>query len=232
MNVLAGRRTVRIVAVVVAAIVVLGVLAQLLLPRIAASTVRSKLEKYGTVKSVTVTAWPAMKLMFKHADEVTASTGWLKLDPEQAVSLFEEAKGTQTVKASSEGIEMGGLRLSDTRMQKHGSALRIEGTIDAQEINRALPGGLNVTLMGSEAGKVTVRASGGALGVSASVEAVAEAEDGKLVVHPTAPFLTGLKLTVFEAPGLFIEGVEAHPVAGGGAGAQRYVLSMWASLRG
>ena len=45
--------------------------------------------------------------------------------------------------------------------------------------------------MRSEEGTVEVRASGGLFGVSASVEAVAQAENGKLVARPTGLLLAG-----------------------------------------
>ena len=40
------------------------VLAQLFLPRIAASRIASRVGRYGTVQSVSVKAWPAVKLLW------------------------------------------------------------------------------------------------------------------------------------------------------------------------
>ena len=77
-----------------------------------------------------------------------------------------------------------------------------------------------------------MRASGGLFGVSASVDAVAQAEDGKLVAHPTGFLLSGLKLTLFsERASVYVEGVQARALASGPGGQARYELSMWASLR-
>jgi hypothetical protein len=226
-----ARRPVRIAIGVGVAIVVLVVLAQVLAPRIAARVVRGKLEKYGNVKSVKVKAWPAVKLAWRHADEVKVSAGRLKVSPEQAVALMKEAKGTDDVRASVESVEVGGVRLTDASLSKLGNKLRVQGVISEEGVKQALPEGLEVALLKSEGGMVEVRASGGLFGVSASVDAVAQAEDGKLVARPTGLLLSGLKLTVFEDPSVYVEGVEAHTLASGPGEGARYELSMWGSLR-
>ena len=221
----------RIAVGAVVAIVVLLVLVQLLAPGIAARVVRGKVEKYGSVKSVQVKAWPAVKLAWRHADEVRVSAGRLKFEPEQAVALLKEAKGTDRVRTSVESVEVGGLRLTDAKFEKHGSELRAEAVIGEEDIKRALPEGFEVALVKSEGGTVEVRASGGLFGTSASVNAVAQAEDGKLVARPTGLLLSALKLTLFENPSLYVEGVEARALEGEPGEGARYELSMWASLR-
>jgi hypothetical protein len=221
----------RIAIGVAVAVVVLVVLAQLLAPGIAARVVRDKLEKYGSVRSVQVKAWPAVKLAWRHADEVRVSAGALKFEPGQAVALLKEGQGTERVRASVESVEVSGLRLTDARLEKHGSALRAEGVMSEADIKRALPGGFEVALLSSEGGEVQVRASGGLFGVGASVDAVAQAEDGKLVVRPTGLLLSALKLTLFASPSVYVEGVQARALASEPGVGARYELSMWASLR-
>lgn len=214
-----------------AAIVLVGVVAQALLPRIAAGKVRAEVEKYGNVKSVEVKAWPAVKLAWKSADEVKLSAGRLKASPDQAVALLKEAKGVERMRASVESVEIGGLKLTDAKLEKNGSALRLQGAVSEEAIKRALPEGFEAAFVKSEGRTIEVRASGGLFGVRASVEAVAAAEDGKLVVRPTGLFLSALKLTVFDDPNVYVEGVEAHALGSGGGEGARYELSMWASLR-
>jgi hypothetical protein len=63
------------------------------------------------------------------------------------------------------------------------------------------------------------------------VDAVARAEDGKLVARPSGLLLSALKLTLFESDGVYVEGVEARALGSGPGGEARYELSMWASLR-
>jgi hypothetical protein len=223
------RRAVKLVGGTAGAIVAVLVLAQLLGPAIAARVVRGKVQKYGTVESVTVTAWPAVKLLWREADEVTVRAGRLKLRPAQTVALLKEATGTNRVRASAESVEEGSLRLTDTRFEKHGNALRAQGMVSEEDVKKALPQGVEVALVGSAGGTVQVRVSGGLFGVSASVDAVARAEGGKLVARPTG-LLGALKLTLFESASVYVEGVEAHAI-GSRPGGARYELSMWASLR-
>jgi hypothetical protein len=227
-----GRRIVRIAGWVAVAVVVVVALAQVLGPGIAARVVRGRVGRYGTVKSVTVKAQPGLELVWGDADEVRVSAGRLALSRAQTVSLLEEAKGVDRVKASAENVEEGSLKLTDARLEKHGSRLRAEAVVNERDIGRALPEGIEVSLLKSEKGEIEVRVSGGLFGVGASVDAVAEAEDGRLVVRPTG-LLGGLKLTVFEAASVYVEGVEARALGGkpGEGAAIRYELSMWASLR-
>lgn len=213
-----------------ATIVLLVVLAQLLAPGIAARVVREHVEKYGTVKSVTVKAWPAVKLAWRHADEVRVSAGRLKMSPEQMVGLLQEAKGATRTIMSAEGIEVAGLTLMHASLTKRGSALRAEGMVSQEDVKKALPEGVEVAIVKSEGSTVEVRASGGLFGGEVSVDAVLQAEDGKLVVRPTG-LLSELKLTVFDQPNLYVEGVEARALGGDGGEGARYELSIWASLR-
>lgn len=54
------------VVALVVAVVVLGV-AQLVLPGIAAQRIRSQLDRYGHVRSVSVSAFPAIELLWHRA---------------------------------------------------------------------------------------------------------------------------------------------------------------------
>ena len=226
-----SKRGVKIAGGVAVAIVVVLVLAQVLLPGIAAGIVRRKIEKYGTVESVKVKAWPAVKLVWGEADEVKVKAGRLRLGEGQTVALLMQAKGVKRMDTTAQSVEVGKLRLTNTSLEKHGSALKAEGEVSEEDVKRALPEGIEVTLLKSENGTVVVRASGGLFGVNASVEAVVKAEDGKLVAQPTAFLLDGLKLTVFENPDVYVEGVEASALQISEGEGAKYGLSMWARLR-
>ena len=73
------------------AIVAVLVLAQLLGPAIAARVVRGKVARSGTVHSVKVTAWPAVKLLWRHADEVTVTRA-AEGDPAATVALLKKPR--------------------------------------------------------------------------------------------------------------------------------------------
>jgi hypothetical protein len=212
-------------------IVILLVLAQLLGPVIAARVIRTKVGRYGTVHSVSVSAWPAIELAWRHADSVTVSAGRLRVSPAQLGSLLEESSGTDRVRVSAEVVELEGLRLTSATFVKHGSALWTRGTISAADIARALPAGVQIALISSSGGQVEVRASGGLFGLSASLDAVAYAQNGALVASPTAFSLSGLRITLYDDRAVYIEGVHARELSPGRGGEARYELSMWGRLR-
>jgi hypothetical protein len=98
-------------------------------------------------------------------------------------------------------------------------------------VKAALGEGFEVQLLSSGGGQVEVRVGGGLFGVDATVDAVARAQEGKLVVHPLGFLLEGLKLTLFANPHVYVEGVGASEVAEPSSGAAGYRLTIKASLR-
>ncbi len=212
----------------VGALVVLLVLAQLLLPRIAASVVSSRVGRYGKVESVSVHAWPAVKLLWGSVDSVHVRAKSLSMSPAQAAKLLWEAHHTTDMDVTSERVRVGPLQLSDATLSKHGNALTAQASVSEADVKAALPDGFQVQLLHSGGGEVEVEASGGLFGVGASVKAVAQARDGRLVVHPLGFLIGALQLKVFADPHVYVEGVGVsvrtrEPLS--------YALSMTARLR-
>jgi hypothetical protein len=216
------------------AFVVLGgaalvlVLAQVLLPGIAASRVSSRVGRYGKVESVSVSAWPALKLLWGSVDSVRVRAGSLALSAAQAAKLAWEARGVASMDVTATSVRLGSLHVSEASVHKRGSALSAQALIGEADVRAALPGGFTVALVKSEGGKVQVRASGGLFGVGAAVDAVAGAREGKLVAHPLGFLVEGLRLTLFSEPHVYVEGVGASVVS---EQPLSYRLSMSASLR-
>jgi hypothetical protein len=74
------------------AIALVLVLAQLLLPMIAADRVRARVGKYGTVESVSVSAWPAIELLWGTVGSVKVRAKSLQISPAQTAKLLWEAR--------------------------------------------------------------------------------------------------------------------------------------------
>jgi hypothetical protein len=185
------------------------VLAQIFLPRLAASRVSSRVGRYGTVESVSVSAWPAVKLLWGSVDSVRVKARSLALSPAQAAKLLWEARGTSSMDVSAERVQVGPLRVTDATLSKRGNALSAQAMTSEADVKAALPAGLGVRLVRSEHGEVEVQATGGLFGVNATVNAVAGASDGKLVAHPLGFLVEGLQLTVFSDQHVYVEGVGA-----------------------
>ncbi|HYM56029.1 MAG TPA: LmeA family phospholipid-binding protein [Solirubrobacteraceae bacterium] len=210
------------------AVVLVLVLAQVFLPGIAADRVSSRVGRYGTVESVSVKAWPAVELLWGRVDSVKVRAKSLRLSPAQAAGLVWEARGTDSVDLTAEGVQVGPLRLTNASLSKRGSALSGEGLASEADVRAALPAGIGVQLVKSEGGQVEVQASGGLFGVSASVNAVAEAREGRLVAHPLGFLLEGFQLTLFSDPHVYVRGVGASVE---GQRPLSYRLTISASLR-
>ncbi len=209
------------------AVLLLG-LAQLFLPRIAAGRISSRLGRYGTVESVHVKAWPAVKLLWGSADSVTVRARSLRLSPVQTAKLLWEARGLDRISMTAETVREGPLRLSDVSFHKQGQALAAQARMAAADVSSALPRGAEVELLSSEDGEVKVRAAGGLFGVRTSLQAVAAASQGKLVVHPVAGLLSGFQLTLFSDPHVYVQAVGASAES---SEPPSYRLTMRASLR-
>jgi hypothetical protein len=218
----------RIAAGVAGAVVLLLALAQLILPRLAASRISSRVGRYGKVQSVSVSAWPAVELLWGHVGSVRVRAKSLALSPAQVASLLWEARGTASMDVSAESVRLGSLALSDASLQKRGNAMSAQALASEADVRAALPAGFGVKLLRSEGGEVEVQATGALFGVGASVNAVAGASDGKLVAHPLGFLVEALQLTLFSDPHVYVEGVGAsvqseQPLS--------YRLTMSASLR-
>ncbi|HTZ85641.1 MAG TPA: LmeA family phospholipid-binding protein [Solirubrobacteraceae bacterium] len=223
-------RGVKIALWVAGVIVVLLALAQIFLPKIAASRISSRIGKYGSVDDVHVSAWPAVKLLWKHADTVRVHASHLRITPAQTAKLLGEARGIDHLDLTVAGVQEGPLAVSDVSFHKRGGRLSAQAHVSEAAVQAALPPGFSVQLLGSSGGKVQMRASGGLFGVGASVNAIAEAREGKLVVHPQGALIEALRITVFANPRVYVTGVSAARDAGSG-GEAGYLLGIAARLR-
>jgi hypothetical protein len=223
----------RIAAGLAGAIALVLVLAQLLLPGIAASRISSRVGKYGTVESVRVSAWPAIELLWGHADSVTVRAGRLTISPKQTTKLLWEARGAANLDVTAPVVQEGRLRLRNVSLRKRGSLLAAEAEMTQADVRAALPPGLSVRLLSSGGGNVKVKASGGLFGLSASVDAVAGPSEGKLIARPLGFLLGGVRLMLFADPHVHVEGVGANALSAAAAApaTRRYRLTMTARLR-
>ncbi len=213
---------------VVGAIVVVLVGAQVFLPGIVASKIRSRVGRYGKVESVSVKAWPAVKLLWGHADSVTVRTGSLRGSQEQAAALLWEARGLGDMKLTAKSAQVGQLAFSDMSLSKRGSALTVLARMTDTDVRQALPTGFDAHLVKSESGEVELSVSGALFGVGATVNAVASASEGRLTVRPRGFLIEALQLTLFAEPHVYVESVSASAEAGE---ASVYRVGLMASLR-
>ncbi|MFZ1926082.1 MAG: hypothetical protein WAU42_08065 [Solirubrobacteraceae bacterium] len=188
---LRNRRVVYLGACVVGALLLVAVLAQVFLPTLAARRVRDRVARYGTVRSVSVSAFPAVKLLWGKADTVNVSAGALSVQLSQIAALLWEAReaGTMTVTAEAATLTAipdlpDGLTVKALRMRKHGLAISATAILTQQQLDEALPSGFHIEPTASGGGQVEARASGGLFGVQASITALVKPLEGRLVAEP------------------------------------------------
>jgi hypothetical protein len=215
-----------VAALLAGAVLVLLVAAQLVLPRIAASRISSKVGRYGQVLDVGVSAWPAVKLLWGDADSVHVRARRLALSPSQAAALLWEGRGVKDMDLSARSANVGGLEMQAAALSKRGALLSAEARTTTSAVTAALPPGVTVHLLGSSGGQVEVQAAGSLFGVGTTVDAVAGPSEGRLVAHPLGALLEGLRLTLFSDRHVHVTSVGARA-----EGTDAYRLTMGALLR-
>lgn len=190
MGVSARSRVALLVATPLVLLVVLVVLAQLLLPGVAADRVRTRVERYGQVHSVHVSAFPAVELLWGKAESVSVSAGRLTLTPAQVAALLWEARPVDklTVTASAAVLHVAqlprGLEVTDVRMRKQGAEVVASAMMTQAQLQAALPAGFRVQPTASGKGEIEARASGGLFGLQASLTVLLRTSGGRLVAEP------------------------------------------------
>jgi hypothetical protein len=200
---------------VVGGVVLLLVVAQLVLPGIAAQRVRDNLARSGQVLSVQVHAFPAIELLWHHADRVVIRLGRYRTPVGKLGSSLSQSGSVGSLDATATEVDAGLLALHDARLVKRGSQLTASATVADADLHAALPILDSVTPVASASGQLTLQGTASLFGVSATVQAVVHAVDGSLVVTPNVPLGGFATITVFSNPHVAVQSVGASPVAGG-----------------
>jgi hypothetical protein len=197
------------------------VVAQLVLPGIAAQRLRDRLSRSGRVLEVKVEAFPAIELLWHQADRVVVRMARYHSTPGHLGSALAQTSDTGSLYASVRQLQTGLLTLSNAMLTKRGNELAGSASVSEADLRSAIPFIQGVTPVASGDGKLVLR--GTAFGVTA--DATLMAVNGKLVVQPNVPILNFFTLTVFSDPHLAVQGVAARPTRGG------FVLSVRGRLK-
>jgi len=206
----------RIIAIATAGVVILVlVVAQFVLPAIATDRLRDRLSKSGNVISVEVHAFPAIKLLWNHADRVVVRMGRYQSGAGALGDLLSQTSDVGSVDASAQEFSSGLLTVRDAALRKRGNQLVGTALVTESDLRRAIPILQSVVPVESSDGRLTLRATASLFGVSATVDATVSASDGNLIVAPDVPFGGFATLTVFSNPHVEVQSVGASPAPGG-----------------
>src|SRR2546423_15646288 len=149
----------RIIAagVALAALVLLAVVAQVVLPGLAENRIRDRLAHDGHVESVKVSAFPAVKLLWGKADRVTVRMANVRAAVGRLGDLIGRTADAGRVDASTRELDVLTLRLRDANLRKRGNRILGEATLTAAELRAALPAGVGARPGASAAGPPVLR---------------------------------------------------------------------------
>jgi len=204
-------------AAIVIVVLLLELVAQLVLPGIAADNVRDQLQKSGRVENVQVDAFPALKLIFHKADTVTVKMASYTSSTSRLTNLLEESNDVGTLHASAGTFTDGLLTLHDATLTKHGDTLTGTAQVDEKDLTHAIPLIKSVTPIASTGGTLTLRGTAELPIVGdITVPFVVEVQNGALIAAPDIPVVGGLAtLQLFKNAHLTITRVSAKKSAGG-----------------
>jgi hypothetical protein len=205
-------------ALTVVGVILLLVLAQLILPGIAEQRLRDRLSHSGQVLSVEVHAFPAIELLWHHADRVVVRMQQYHSNSGHLGSLLAQAGDVDTLDASAAQVSAGLLTLRDATLRKRGSHLTGSAQVREQDLRSALPILNSVQPIASAGGQLTLRGTATVLGVTATVDATVAAQNGQLVVQPNVPLGSLATITVFSNPHLAVEDVGANTASATASG--------------
>jgi hypothetical protein len=195
-------------------VVVLGI-AQLVLPGIAAQGLRDRLARSGTVEHVEVDAFPAIELLWHHADRVVIRMRDYRSTPATLSSTLGEVGSTGTLDASVTQLATGLLTVRNAQLTKRGNRVAATATITQADLRAAFPILDAVRPVASTGGQLTLQGIATVLGVTAAVDVTVRPQNGAVVASPDVPFGGLATLTVFSNPAIVVEGVSATPAPGG-----------------
>ena len=196
-------------------VVVVFVVGQLVLPGLAASALRSRLSKSGRVLSVSVSAFPAVELLWHHADRVVVRMATYRSGSGHLKSLLDQTADVGTLRVSVASFDTGLLTLQDAQLRKQGSELTGRARVTEAALRAAVPFLESVIPVSAGNGSLTLRGTASLLGVSADADATVAATDGKIEVTPDLPFGGLITVTVFSDPHVYVREVSGGSAPGG-----------------
>ncbi|MGZ4270816.1 MAG: hypothetical protein ACXVFT_19285 [Solirubrobacteraceae bacterium] len=211
----------RRVLVVAGALVALLVVAQLVLPSLAARHIADDLKRHGTAVHVDVAAFPAIKLLWHRADRVTVTVDdYRPGPPKSGVSLADElasTKDTGKLDVRVRVLRDRLLRMFDIHVTKSGSTLTGHVRIQRSDLASALPPQLHLT--GREVGPNAISVAGvtSVFGRRINAQALILVDDqGRIVLKPQGfPLSSLVTVPLFSDHRVAVQTIVARPLPDG-----------------
>ncbi len=191
------------------------IVAQLVLPGIAAQRLRDRLSASGQVVSVEVSAFPAVELLWHQADSVTVRLGRYRASSAGLARLLDQTADVDRLTATASELDTGLLTLRDAVLRKRGAVLTGSANVAEADLRTAVPVLDSVTPVATSGGQLVLRGTATLFGFTASVDATVRVQNGALLVAPDVPLGALATIRVFSDPHLRVRTLEASPTATG-----------------
>jgi hypothetical protein len=210
-----SRSTFVVIAALALTILLLLVIAQLVLPGIAAQRLRDRLARSGTVEKVEVDAFPAIELLWHQADRVVIRMRSYRSTPTALSDTLGGIGDAGSLDASADRLDTGLLTLRNATLTKRGNELRAAATVTEADLRSSIPVLDSVAPVASPNGELTLQGTATVLGVTATVNVTVGPHNGALIAAPDVPFGGLATVTLFSNPRIAVQGIAASPAPGG-----------------
>jgi len=210
----ARSRGFRVAAGAALLIVLVLVAAQIFLPGIAESSLRSDLAKHGPVRHLSLSSSPAIKLLWHRADSVDVAMDSYRSEPGGHTSVANFLSDTRRV--GKLDVSVGLLKaqlvsLHDVRLHKDGNDLAGSARITQREVTDALPNFVGIRPLSAGQNGIVLRASATVLGQRVRIHLRILADQGRVVVRPEGlPFGSLATITVFKDSRVYVKSLGAR----------------------
>ncbi|MDX6727465.1 MAG: hypothetical protein QOK49_2270 [Baekduia sp.] len=204
------RRALLVLAGLVVVVLVVG---QIVLPRVAAQRLRSGLEQHGSDVQVHVEAMPAIKLLWHKADRVTVRVGHLRPggsgSGKSLPDLLASTKATGDLDVQVAVLDAQRLTVHDAGLHKTGNALVAHVRVTNAAVDQALPPRLRVSAQQVAPDRLEVRGLTHVFGRQLSGRAMILIDDrGRVVLRPEGvPLASFISVPVFSDDRVAVDGL-------------------------
>jgi hypothetical protein len=167
------------------------------------------------VEQVQIDAFPAVELLWNSADRVVVRMRNYHSGAGHLASLLSQAGNVGSLDASAGVLTAGLLTVHHAVLHKRGDQLTGTAQVSESDLRASIPVLQSVVPVASGGGELTLRGTATLLGVTATVDATARAQNGQIVVTPDLPFGGLATITVFSDPAVEVQSLGASPAAGG-----------------
>jgi hypothetical protein len=202
-------------------VVVVLIVAQIVLPRVAARNLRDGLERHGSDVRVSVKAVPAIKLLWHRADRVTVRVGHLRPGgPGSGKSLpdmLADTKAADELDVRVDLLDAQQLRVHDAGLQKHGNTLVAHVRVTTAAIDDALPSRLRISARQVAPDRLAVSGRTRVFGRGLGGRALILIDDrGRIVLRPDGiPLASLVSVPVFSDDRVAVDGLSTSRTGDG-----------------